>query len=168
MEALRLARGLLDQYEALWRGRIDPRFADRAPTVVSLDAGDFFVIDQSRPMKNGDPGIGIGLLATKRKYAEPEVYDFGHNGRWADVPESAYDPDKRAAELGREGIEAELLYPTLGLGIFALRDREYRYACIRAYNAWLAEYCAAQPRQQFGIAVIATDNIEREDRKSVV
>jgi hypothetical protein len=23
MEALRLARGLIDQYEALWRGRID-------------------------------------------------------------------------------------------------------------------------------------------------
>jgi predicted TIM-barrel fold metal-dependent hydrolase len=146
----------------LWRGRIDPRFADRAPTVISTDEGDYFVIDQSRAMKNGAPGIGIGLLATRRKYAEPEGYDFGHNGRWADVPESAYNPDKRAAELDREGIEAELLYPTLGLGIFALRDREYRYACIRAYNAWLAEYCAAQPRHLFGIAVISTDSIARD------
>lgn len=146
----------------LWRGRIETRFADRAPTVVRQAGNDYFVIDQSRPRRNGDPGIGIGLLATNRKYADPEGYDFGHDGRWQDVPESAYDPDKRAAELDREGIEGELLYPTLGLGIFGLRDREYRYACLTAYNAWLAEYCAAQPHHLFGVAVIATDNIARD------
>jgi len=146
----------------LWRGRIEPRFADRAPTVVSHEGADFFVIDQSRPPKTGAPGIGIGLLATKRKYTEPEGYDFGHDGRWQDVPESAYDPGKRATELDREGIEAELIYPTLGLGIFGLRDRDYRYACLRAYNDWMAEYTAAQPRRLFGIAVIATDDIARD------
>jgi predicted TIM-barrel fold metal-dependent hydrolase len=150
----------------LWRDRIDRRFADRAPGLVSQADGDIFVIDPSRPSKHGEagnaPGIGIGLLATKRKYENPEVYNFGHMGRWQDVPESAYDPDKRAAELDAEGIEAELLYPTLGLGIFSLRDREFRYACLRAYNDWLADYCAAQPRRLFGVAVIATDNIERD------
>jgi predicted TIM-barrel fold metal-dependent hydrolase len=146
----------------LWSQRIDRRFADRAPTVVSHEGSDFFVIDQSRPMKNGAPGIGIGLLATRRKYADPEGFDFGHDGRWQDVPESAYDPGKRAAELDAEGIEAELIYPTLGLGIFGLRDRDYRYACLRAYNDWMAEYTAAQPGRLFGIAVIATDDIARD------
>ena len=150
----------------LWRKRIDRHFADRAPCIVSQDNGDFFVIDPSRPRKDGEPGIGpgigIGLLATRRKYENPDNYDFGHNGRWQDVPESAYNPDKRAAELDAEGIEAELLYPTLGLGIFGIRDREFRYACLRAYNDWLADYCAAQPRRLFGVAVIATDNIERD------
>ena len=146
----------------LWATRIDRRFADRAPQVVSRDDGDYFVIDPSRPAKHGEPGIGIGLLATKRKYATPEAYDFGHAGRWQDVPETAYDPDKRAAELDSEGIEAELIYPTFGLGIFGIRDREFRYACLNAYNTWLAEYCAAQPKRLFGIAVIATDDIERD------
>jgi predicted TIM-barrel fold metal-dependent hydrolase len=146
----------------LWSQRIDRHFADRAPTVVSHEGSDFFVIDQSRPPKNGAPGIGIGLLATKRKYADPEGFDFGHDGRWQDVPESAYDPGKRAAELDAEGIEAELIYPTLGLGIFGLRDRDYRYACLRAYNDWMAEYTAAQPARLFGIAVIATDDIARD------
>lgn len=146
----------------LWRDRIDRRFADRAPTIVSRDDGDYFVIDPSRPKKDGNSGIGIGLLATRRKYSDPEGYDFGHTGRWRDVPPSAYDPDKRAAELDGEGIEAELIYPTLGLGIFGIRDHEFRYACIRAYNGWLAEYCAAQPRRLFGVAIIATDDIARD------
>jgi DNA-binding transcriptional ArsR family regulator len=37
MEALRLARGLLDQYEALWRGRIE-RMADLITSSEETDA----------------------------------------------------------------------------------------------------------------------------------
>jgi predicted TIM-barrel fold metal-dependent hydrolase len=147
----------------LWTSRIDRRFADRAPTVVHREQGDFFVMDPTKPRRREeDFGVGIGLLATKRKYADPESYDFGHNGRWQDVPKSAYDPALRLRELDAEGIEAELLYPTFGLGMFGVKDREFRYACIAAYNRWLAEYCAAAPGRLFGVAVIATDEPERD------
>lgn len=146
----------------LWRKHIDRRFAERAPTVISQDDSDYFVMDPTKPRQPGDFGIGIGLLATKRKYAEPEGYDFGHHGRWQDVPESAYDPDQRVHELDGEGIEGELIYPTFGLGMFGIKDREFRYACIRAYNEWMAEYCTAAPKRLFGIAVIATDDLQRD------
>lgn len=146
----------------LWSRRIDRQFADRAPTLVSDDDSDYFVMDPSKPRRPGEQGIGIGLLATKRKYSDPESFDFGHHGRWRDVPESAYCPDRRVRELDEEGIEAELIYPTLGLGMFGIRDREFRYACLRAYNGWMAEYCRTAPKRLFGIAVIATDNIARD------
>ena len=106
-------------------------------------------------------GVGLGLLATRRKYANPEVFDFGHEGRWKDVPEAAYDPAYRVRELDREGIEAELLYTTFGLGMFGISDRDYRFACLQAFNDWLAEYCAAAPTRLFGIAMIPTDEVER-------
>ena len=146
----------------LWQKRIDRRFAERAPTVISQDDGDYFVMDPTKPRRPGDFGTGIGLLATMRKYTDPESYDFGHTGRWQDVPQSAWCPDQRVSELDREGIEAELVYPTLGLGMFGVKDREFRYACLRAYNEWLAEHCQAAPGRLFGIAAIATDNIERD------
>lgn len=146
----------------LWTRRIDRRFVERAPTLISHDDSDYFVMDPTKPRQPGDHGVGIGLLATKRKYADPEGYDFGHRGRWHDVPESAYDPAERVRELDAEGIEAELIYPTFGLGMFGIKDREFRYACLRAYNEWLAEYCAAAPKRLFGIAAIATDSIERD------
>ena len=94
------------------------------------------------------------------KYADPETL-FGLEGRWADVPEGAYDPAARAAELDREGIEAEILYTSVGLGLFGLTDLEFRHACFRAFNDWLAEHCAGAPKRLFGVAMVAIDDIDR-------
>ena len=138
----------------LWTTRIDRRFRDRAPHLVSTDDGDAFVID-------GPPhrGSGVGLFATKRKYADPDAR-FGLEGRWADIPEGAYDPAARSAELDREGMEAEVLYTTVGLGLFGVKDHEFRNACIRAFNDWLAEHCSGAPDRLFGVAMITTDDID--------
>ena len=146
----------------LWTKRIDKRFADRAPTIVHSEEGDYFVIDGKVPIVEGSRGDGLGLLATKRKYDEPEGYDFGFTGFWNDVPESAYDPIERVREIDREGIEAELIYTSFGLGMFALPDLDYRRACMIAFNDWLAEFCSAAPNRLFGIAMIPTDDLDRD------
>jgi predicted TIM-barrel fold metal-dependent hydrolase len=146
----------------LWIKRIDRRFLDRAPRILTTNEGDFFVIDGKTKILEDSPGDGIGLLATKRKYADPQGYDFGFNGIWSDVPEAAYDPAERIREIDREGIEAELIYTSFGLGMFALPDLEYRRACMVAFNDWLAEFCAASPKRLFGIAMLPTDDIDRD------
>src|SRR2546429_5441821 len=97
----------------LWTSRIDARFRDRAPRIANQENGDAFVIDGVL-----DAGSLIGLAATKRKYDDPDAR-FGVEGRWVDVPEGAYDPAVRVKELDREGMEAELLYTTFGLTLFA-------------------------------------------------
>lgn len=146
----------------LWSERIDKCYLDRAPRLVSYEDSDWFFIDGSKGLDRMKRGVGLGLMATKRKYENPENYDFGMQGRWSDIPESAWDPAERVAEMDREGIEAELIYPTYGLGMFGLKDHDYRYALIRAYNDWLAEFCAASPKRLFGIAIVANDHIERD------
>lgn len=138
----------------LWTTRIDRKFLDRAPHLVANEDGDAYVIpgvDES--------GSLVGLTATKAKYANPD-FRFGVNGRWADVPEGAYDPIARAAELDREGIEAEILYTTIGLSLFGIKDCDLRRACFAAFNDWLAEHCAGASKQLFGVAMIATDDID--------
>jgi predicted TIM-barrel fold metal-dependent hydrolase len=137
----------------LWTRRIDREFRDRAPHLISDDSTDAYVID-------GLIHHSMGLVATKPKYADPETR-FSMQGRWVDVPEGAYDPLVRAAELDREGIEAELLYTTVGLTFFGLEDHEFRRACFRAFNDWLAEHCAGAPKRLFGVAMIATDDVDR-------
>ena len=146
----------------LWINRIDRRFVDRAPRILTTNEGDFFVIDGKTKIVEGTPGDGIGLLATNRKYTDPEGYDFGFNGVWRDVPEAGYDPAERIREIDREGIEAELIYTSFGLGMFALPDLEYRRACMKAFNDWLAEFCAAAPNRLFGIAMLPTDDLDRD------
>jgi predicted TIM-barrel fold metal-dependent hydrolase len=139
----------------LWTTRLDRQFRDRAPHLVSNEDGDAYVIPGV-----SESGSLVGLTATKEKYTNPDAR-FGVNGRWADVPEGAYDPVARAAELDRESIEAEILYPTIGLSLFGIRDSELRRACFTAFNDWLAEHCAGARTRLFGVAMITTDDIDR-------
>ncbi|MGO9059098.1 MAG: amidohydrolase family protein [Candidatus Binataceae bacterium] len=142
----------------LWTSRLDKRFRDRAPRMVSREQGDVFICEGALA---GDEH-GQGLIATKRKYEKPESYDFGHEGgRWSEVPEPAYDPAERIKENDREGVEAELMYTSHGLIMYAIPDREFRFACFQAFNNWLGEFCAAAPKRLFGIAMIPTDDIDR-------
>jgi predicted TIM-barrel fold metal-dependent hydrolase len=140
----------------LWLKRIERRYRDRAPRLVVEDDADYYVCEGALSEK-----ASIGLLATQRKYAEPDARDFNQKGRWADVPRSAYDPAHRVKELDAEGIEAELLYCSRGLLMYAIPDLDFRAACFRAFNDWLADFCRAAPRRLFGVAMVPTDSVPR-------
>jgi predicted TIM-barrel fold metal-dependent hydrolase len=137
----------------LWTTRVDRQYRDRAPRLVSTEHGDAYALE----------GVAqsslVGLIATKPKYADPDVR-FGVEGWWRDVPEGGYDAAARVEELDREGMEAEVLYTTFGLSLFGLEDLDFRRACFRAFNDWLAEHCAGAPERLFGVAMIATDDVD--------
>ena len=54
----------------------------------------------------------------------------------------------------REGIDQAVLYPSIGLYAAAIADPVAAVAVARAYNDWLASYCAAAPRRLFGAAML--------------
>ena len=145
----------------LWTSRIAKEYRDRAPHVVTRDDGEYFVCEGAL----GADAHGMALAATKWKYQEdPDHYDFGGmlgGGNWNDVPEAAYEPTARLAEMDREAVEAELIYPSMGLVMFAIPDHEFRFACMQAFNDWLGDFCAAAPRRLFGIGMVPTDDVER-------
>src|SRR5262249_4450363 len=64
----------------------------------------------------------------------------------------------RVADMDRDGIDVAVLYPSTALffgpddPIDAFHDVEFVLACQRAYNDWVAEYCAAHPRRLFAMA----------------
>src|ERR1700674_4741650 len=41
-----------------------------------------------------------------------------------------------------DGIDVAVLYGTLALGLWSIRDLDLQVACCRAFNDWLAAYCA--------------------------
>ena len=49
-----------------------------------------------------------------------------HAGGW--------DPRARIQEMEKDGLSAEVLYPTLMLDLFALNDARLQEACFRVYN----------------------------------
>lgn len=133
----------------LWTDRIDRQFRDRAPRIERGARGDEFVCEGI-----AIPRKGIGTMATQKKYAEPDNLEFSLDGYWEDVPRAAYDPLVRLGELDAEGIEAELIYTTLGLVMYTISDGPFQQACFRAFNDWLADFCSAAPKRLFGVAMI--------------
>ena len=65
-----------------------------------------------------------------------------HRGGW--------DPDARLADQDRDGVAAEVIYPTVGMVLCNHQDFDYKKACFDAYNRWIAEYCAAHPDRLLG------------------
>ena len=65
-------------------------------------------------------------------------------GRYAEsAPAAAVDPAARLALLDHDGIDAAILYPSLGLQWEAeVNDPAYALAHCRAYNRWIEEFAA--------------------------
>jgi predicted TIM-barrel fold metal-dependent hydrolase len=64
------------------------------------------------------------------------------------------DPLARLPDMDAERIGAALLFPSSGLHLVAVPDGPLGTALCRAYNNWLARYCAAVPDRLFGAAVV--------------
>lgn len=120
---------------------IDAAFRERAPRIQSTEAGDLFWIDG---MKIPVP---LGIVAAAGKPAE-EIRLMGT--RFADLHRGGWDPEARLADQARDGVAAEIIYPTVGMQICNHKDLDYKRACFEAYNRWIAEYCSAHPERLLG------------------
>ncbi|RYE57276.1 MAG: amidohydrolase, partial [Rhizobiaceae bacterium] len=60
----------------------------------------------------------------------------------------------------RDGVIAELLYPTFGMVLCNHGDVDYQNACFRAYNLWLQELVSQAPTRLFGIGQTALRSID--------
>src|SRR5947209_12503195 len=121
---------------------IDPAWRDRAPKMIDGgSAGDMFVIDgMDRP-------IAMGLVAAAGKPPE-EIRVSGE--RFEDLHRGGWDPNARLADQDRDGVAAEIIYPTVGMVLCNHKDADYKKACFDAYNRWIAEYCSAHPSRLIG------------------
>ena len=122
--------------------RIDPKYKDTAPKMVRDEKlGDLFVIkDLERP-------IPMGLVAAAGKNAK-DLAAFGV--KFEDMHRGGWDPNARMADQDRDGVTAEVIYPTVGMLLCNHPDFDYKKACFDAYNLWISEYCAAHPDRLIG------------------
>jgi uncharacterized protein len=132
----------------LWRDRLPAKYKDRAPRLIRGETNDLLVSDdvEMPPM-----GTAAGVFRADK--------DVRQSGRWdEDVPAAAYDPKARMEFVDRDGIWGEVLYPTLALAYYSIDDLDYKWALLRAYNDWLAEFCSAFPNRLKGIAMVANED----------
>ena len=132
---------------------IDRSTRTRAPHMVRDETkGDLFVIDgMSRP-------IPMGLVAAAGKAAEES--DAPRRSKFENLHRGGWDPEARMADQDRDGVAAEVIYPTVGMLLCNHPDFDYKKACFDAYNLWIAEYCSAHPDRLIGLGQTAMRSVE--------
>lgn len=134
---------------------IDPKFRDRAPTVVEQPDGTeaFVVPGMKRPINLGFvDGAGFG---PKERNKRAKTMKF------SDVRSASYLGKDRVPFMDQDGLAAELIYASIGMGISMHRDAEYKDACMTAYNRWLQAMCSEAPDRIFGLAQTALLTVEQ-------
>jgi predicted TIM-barrel fold metal-dependent hydrolase len=134
----------------LWVERIDAAFRERAPRVVLNPEGQegAYFVYEGYPPHNLAIGLGAGRTPE-------ELAAFLKTGSYADARPGGWDPAQRLPDMELDGVEAEVLYTTLGFRLFWLKDAGLQRACFRVYNDWLAEYCHYAPQRLKGLALIS-------------
>ncbi len=145
--------------------RVQARYRDRAPRQVRLPEGDAWQVEgMAQPFPFGLVQCG-GL--------PPEEYKLWI--RWEEVRPAAVDAAARLASMDETGVEAEVLFPSPRLqnAIAVNPDADFQEDCVRAYNDWLAEWCARDPARLFGVAMLpataigaAVAELERSQRQA--
>src|SRR6516225_1540075 len=135
-----------------WEERLEQKFRDRAPKVVSRPDGKGLLF--TAPGINPFPvagGFGIGKSGEELKEHMKRGYEAARPSGW--------DPGERIKDQEVDGVEAEVLYTTLGMPLFGLRDAELQRACFSLYNEWLADFCRYDSKRLIGIGLISLADI---------
>ena len=131
---------------------IDPKYRDRAPRVVDDGkGGDAFLIEGIKKPVNISLAAAAGLAPKDLR---------GRGQKFSDLWPSGFDGSVRCADQDRDGICAEIIYPTVGMLLCNVEDFDYKKACFDAYNRWLQTFVAPAPKRLFGLGQIAMRSVE--------
>ena len=130
---------------------IDPAFRDRAPRMVYDEkTGSGLAVDGLAA-----PVPMSFICAAGRK---PE--DIGTPVHWEDLHPAGHEPKARLGIQDEEGIDAEVIFPSVGMITCRHKDIDYRKALDDAYNRWLAGFCETDPKRLLGLAIVTLRSIE--------
>ena len=125
----------------LWEEHIEAKYRDRALRIARDADGLEYLEIGGAPSKM----TRKGYPATLGRMGERELEAFTPSPErtyMANAPFGAMDAGERLALLDAEGLDAAVLYPTLGILWEAeLADVELSQAYCRAYNRWIAGFC---------------------------
>jgi len=139
----------------LWVERMDAKFRDRAPRVVPNPAASGFVFTvEGRYLT---PAVGTDAVGADDESITQQV----ERDTESDLRSTTgWDTAERIRALEIDGVDAEVIYTTLGMSLFRMRDGELQREAFRTYNDWLFECCSSDLDKFLPIALISLEDID--------
>ncbi len=114
----------------LWERRIERAHYYDAPRVERAGG-------TARLVCPGDSGVSVPLASIP----------------WIDDPACSGNPFVRVPQLEKEGIKAEILFPTLSWALLSMPE-PLRSASLVAYNSWVWNIFTTAPQRLFPVAIL--------------
>jgi len=138
----------------LWADRLDRKYRDNAPRVIKNEK------PSGAPYIFVGPGIHpltvAGVFAAGR--SGEALREHMKHGYEAARP-SGWDPVERLKDQDVDGVQAEVLYTTLGMTLFGLHNDDLQRACFKVYNDWVAEFASHNRKRLIGIGLVSLEDI---------
>ena len=129
---------------------IDPKFRDRAPRVVEHpELGSIWEVEGL-----GYPSVEL-MGGAGRSIDEMEL-----NARFERARQGGWDAGERLRDMDTTGIDAALLYPTVGFHSYGIADAPLLYAVLDAWNRWIADFCKVEPLRLKGVGCVVLDDVD--------
>jgi hypothetical protein len=118
---------------------------------------DYPVIDADGHVTESDESLRKHLRPEfrARPLMRAEAWDRRFGGKLGKMNE---DPRVQLADMDAEGIDIQVIYPS-HLSLSAVKEPELAVDLARAWNDWIAAFCAADPRRLKGIAQVALQDV---------
>ena len=138
--------------EHLWTSRAESKFKDRVPHIERLEDGDSWVCEGLIVAGVGAAGAQVGV-----RFEEPET--LTRDARVEQVRLGGYIPEEHVKDMDIDGIDVSIVYPTIGLRLYAVPDGKLLSSIFRTYNDWVGEFCSAVPKRLKAIAMLNVDDV---------
>jgi len=134
------ADGHVQEPKDLWKTRLPEEYWHRLPGVTVDESGDQFQKTE-------------GFRPLRIRNIKMEGEDAFRNG-------SGKTPEERVSALALDGVDAEILFPNLGLTVWATPDSKFSQMMCGAWNDWAWETFGAFNDRLAPMAAIASGDIE--------
>jgi predicted TIM-barrel fold metal-dependent hydrolase len=125
----------------LFEGRLEAKYADRAPRVVTKPDGTDVWLYEGNEL----PNVGLNAVAGR----PPEEYGLDPT-KFSDMRPGCYDIDERIRDMNVNGVLGSMCFPSFpqfcGQLFARTEDKDVGLAMLRAYNDWHIEtWCGTYP-----------------------
>ena len=136
----------------LWEKPLAKTFGERAPRVYYDEKRESWMFGSTEVAAQAVGGL---FMAGHRPEELAEVRKAG----FAAARQGGWDPVQRVKDMDIDSVSAEVLYPSMGLGLFCIQDSALQEGCFRVYNDWLMDYCRGASERLVGVALISVYDI---------
>ncbi len=137
------ADGHVVEPDETWTRHLPARYRDYAPRVVQDGDHFYFECDGRRGFRIDGRSESVGAPGQTPHQSDSPIAARGGS-----------EPGPRLDDMTLDGIAVAALYPTYGLMIQGVTEREPALALCRAVNDWVAEYCDHDRDRLLGIGTL--------------